>query len=226
MKTIKGKETVDHNILIVGDLHEPFCLDGYLEFCVDTYNEWDCKEVVFIGDLVDNHYSSYHETDPDGMGGGEELTKAIEKIAKWYKAFPEATVIWGNHDRMIMRKAFSSDIPKAWIKPYNEVLGTPKWKWIDRYVVGDVQFIHGEGGTARTRCKSDLMKTIQGHLHTQCFTEHFVGANYHVFGTQVGCGIDFDAYSMAYAKRGKKPAIGNAVLMKGGNTVVNNLMQL
>ena len=212
-------------VLVIGDLHAPFELEGYLQFCKDLKKKHKCDKIVFIGDIIDNHFSSYHETDPDGMSGGQELEAAIKVVAQWYKAFPEATVIIGNHDRLIMRKAFSSAIPKIWIKDYNDVLGTPNWVWEDRLVIDNVQYIHGEGGTARTRCKADLMSTVQGHLHTQCYTEWFVGANYKVFGTQVGCGIDFDTYAMAYAKRGKKPAVGAAVVLDG-TTVVNELMDL
>ena len=99
------------NVLVIGDLHEPFCLEGYLEFCQEQYFKHNCNEVVFIGDIIDNHYSSYHETSADGMGGLDELELAISKIAKWRDAFPEATVLIGNHDRIIMRKAQTSAIP-------------------------------------------------------------------------------------------------------------------
>ena len=212
-------------VLVIGDLHAPFELEGYLEFVKGLKKKYKTDTTVFIGDIIDNHFSSYHETDPDGMSGGQELDAAIKVVAQWYKAFPQATVIIGNHDRLIMRKAFSSAIPKIWIKDYNDVLGTPNWVWEDRKVIDNVQYIHGEGGTARTRAKADLMSTVQGHLHTQCYTEWFVGANYKVFGTQVGCGIDFDSYAMAYAKRGKKPAVGAAVVIDG-TTVINELMEL
>ena len=212
-------------VLVIGDLHEPFCLDGYFEHCVETYKNFNCNRVVFIGDIIDNHYSSYHETDPDGLSGGDEILLAIKKIKRWYKQFPKADVLIGNHDRLIMRKAFSSAIPKVWIKDYNDVLGTPNWNWEDRIVIDGVQYIHGEGGTARTRCKADLQSTVQGHLHTQCYTDYFVGANFRIFGTQVGCGIDHDAYAMAYAKRGKKPAIGCSVIIDG-ETSINHLMKL
>ena len=212
-------------VLVIGDLHEPFCLDGYFEHCVETYKNFNCNRVVFIGDIIDNHYSSYHETDPDGLSGGDEILLAIKKIKRWYKQFPKADVLIGNHDRLIMRKAFSSAIPKVWIKDYNDVLGTPGWNWEDRIVIDNVQYIHGEGGTARTRCKADLQSTVQGHLHTQCYTDYFVGANFRIFGTQVGCGIDHDAYAMAYAKRGKKPAIGCSVIIDG-ETSINHLMKL
>ena len=88
-----------------------------------------------------------------------------------------------------------------------------------------MQYIHGEGGTARTKSKADMMSTVQGHLHTQCYTEWAVGANFKIFGCQVGCGIDHEAYAMAYAKAGKKPAIGCATI-EHGKTCTNHLMEL
>jgi len=224
LKDMRRQEV--RNVLIIGDLHEPFCLDAYINFCYNSYVKYNCNQVIFIGDIIDNHYSSYHETNPDGLSGGDELDLAIEKISKWYKTFPEAIVITGNHDRMVMRKAQTSDIPKKWIKSYKEVLGVPKWEFMERYVQDNVQYIHGEGGTARTKCRADMMNTVQGHLHTQCYTEHYVGQNYRVFGTQVGCGIDHESYAMAYAKYGKKPAIGCVVILNNGQIPINLLMPL
>ncbi len=218
--------TTANNILVIGDLHEPFCLDEYLDFCVEKYTEFGCNEVVFIGDIIDNHYASYHETDADGMGGADELELAIKRIARWRDAFPVATVIIGNHDRMVSRKAKTSAIPSKWIKSYKEVLEVPEWNFVERYEKNGVQYIHGEGGTARTKCRADMMNTVQGHLHTQAYTEHYVGKNFRVFGTQVGCGIDHDSYAMAYAKYGKKPAVGCAVICNSGNLPINLLMKL
>ena len=92
----------ESRILVIGDLHEPFCLDGYLKFCKEQYEKHNCNKVVFIGDVIDNHYSSYHETDAEGMGGKYELDQAVEKLQRWYKAFPDADVTLGNHDRIIV----------------------------------------------------------------------------------------------------------------------------
>ena len=58
-----------------------------------------------------------------------------------------------------------------WIKSYKEVLEVPNWNFVERYELNGVQYIHGEGGTARTKCRADMMNTVQGHLHTQCYTE-------------------------------------------------------
>ena len=160
------------------------------------------------------------------MGGLDELELAIKRISRWYKAFPVATVIIGNHDRIIMRKAQTSAIPSKWIKSYKEVLEVPNWNFVERYEKDEVQYIHGEGGTARTKCRADMMNTVQGHLHTQCYTEHYVGKNFRVFGTQVGCGINHKSYAMAYAKYGKRPAVGCAVILNNGQTPLNLLMPL
>ena len=115
-KLVSGLKSKENRILVIGDLHEPFCLDGYLEFCLEQSEKFNTNRTIFIGDVIDNHFSSYHETSADGMGGGQELDLSINKIAKWRDAFPKADVIIGNHDRLIMRKAQTSAIPSKWIK--------------------------------------------------------------------------------------------------------------
>ena len=216
--------TKERRILVIGDIHAPFELDGYLEFCQETYSKYLCNQVIYIGDIIDNHYTSYHETSSDAMGGLDELEYAIRAVKRWSDAFPVADVLIGNHDRMVMRKAQTSDIPSAWIKSYNEVLGT-NWNWTERIVYDGVQFVHGEGGTASTKSKNDMMSTVQGHIHTQCYTMWSVGRNFKVFGMQVGCGVNGSSYAAAYAKNFKKQAIGCGVVL-GGHTAINCLMDL
>ena len=62
----------ESRVLVIGDLHSPFDLDSYFTHCVDVAAKYRDNKVVFIGDVIDNHFSSYHETDPDGMGAGDE----------------------------------------------------------------------------------------------------------------------------------------------------------
>ena len=223
-KALENLRANERRILVIGDLHCPFELEGYLEHCLDTYDRFNCNQVVFIGDIIDNHYSSYHETDPNGMGGGYELKQAIKHVSKWAEAFPVADVIIGNHDRIIMRKAFSSSVPKEWIKDYNDVLGT-SWNWVERIEYDGVQYCHGEGGTARTKAKNDMQSTVQGHIHTQAYVEWMVGNNSKIFAMQCGAGLDRLSYSSAYAKHFKRQAIGCGVVI-GGHTAINILMDL
>jgi ACT domain-containing protein len=52
----KMRESETRNVLVIGDLHEPFCLDDYLQWCIEQYYIYKCTEVVFIGDVIDNHF--------------------------------------------------------------------------------------------------------------------------------------------------------------------------
>ena len=214
------------NILVIGDLHEPFCLDGYLEWCKEQYKIHNCNQVIFIGDCIDAHGFSYHEPDPDGMSSGLELETAIKKIAKWYEAFPYADVMIGNHDRMASRKAMSGGIPAAWIRSYNEVLGTPNWNWCESIIYDDVLYEHGEGGQAAAKAKNNLMSSVCGHTHTLAYVQWFVGKRFKVFGMQVGCGVDSSTYAAAYARNFKKQAIGCSVVLNNGTLPINLLMPL
>jgi len=204
------------NILVIGDLHEPFCLDSYLFFCREQQEKMDCGTVIFIGDVIDNCFSSYHESDPDGYAAGQELDRAIDRIADWYEVFPVATVIIGNHDRMAYRKATTGGVSRRWVREYDDVLNTPNWTFTEMVEHFGINFNHGEGGTARNRIKNELQSQVQGHLHSQFYCDFLAGSKFLVFGMQVGCGIDRTAYSMAYGKNYKKPIIGCGVVLNKG----------
>ena len=204
------------NILVIGDLHAPFTLPNYLKFCREQQELYNCGTVVFIGDIIDNHYSSYHESDPDGYSAGDELDRAIDMIKDWYRTFPKATVIIGNHDRLVYRKAFTAGVSKRWIRDYKDVLNTDGWDFRENIVLFNIDFNHGEGGTAKNRMKTQLRSQAQGHLHSELYVEYAVGANFIVFGMQVGCGIDSKSYAMAYGRNYKKQAIGCGVVLNKG----------
>ncbi|MCP4484778.1 MAG: metallophosphoesterase [Flavobacteriaceae bacterium] len=221
------RNDTSNRVLVIGDVHAPFERKDYLKFCKETYKKYNCNTVVFIGDIIDSHYSSYHETDADGLGGAQELDLAIKSISKWYKAFPDAYVTVGNHDAIIMRKAQTSSIPSAWIKHYNDVLGTPNWKWVTDVVIDDVRYVHGhKSSKARTAAKRDMQSTVTGHYHTDMYVDWMFGANKAVFALAVGCGIDSRSYAMGYMQGGKKEALGCGVVLDSGQTPITVKMNL
>ncbi len=203
------------NILVVGDLHAPFIKKGYLEFCINMREKYRCGTIVFIGDIIDNHYGSYHETDPDGDGGGVELLKAIEEVQKWHDVFPEAVVTVGNHDMIPNRKAFSSGTSKRWVKSIGEVLQTSGWKYVEEVVLNNILFTHGMGQMARNRMLGNMQSVVQGHYHSRSSIEYSVGIGHRFFAMQVGCGVDRKAYAFAYGRNFPKPHINVGVIAKG-----------
>lgn len=216
----------ENRVLVIGDLHEPFTLDGYLEFCLEIKTKYQCNKTVFIGDSIDMHASSFHESDVDGDSAGLELEKAQAKIALWYKAFPVADMCIGNHCLIAMRKAQSMGVSSKWIKSLSEILNTPNWTYKEDFVIDGVMYTHGVGRQASQRAKNDMISIVQGHWHSKSYIDHFVGLSDHIWAMQVGCGVDRKSYAMAYGKHFDKPHINCGVVLENGTLPMLEYMKL
>ena len=209
------------NVLVIGDPHEPFTKEGYLEFCRKIQEEYDCGIVVHIGDAVDNHAVSYHEKDPEGMSAGDEFNLALERMKRWYYTFPNVKVCIGNHDALPFRKAFSAGLPKTWLKTYQELLQSPPtWEWDFVHQVNGVIYQHGTGLSgemaAINAARENRQSTVIGHLHTVMNTRFLASYKDLIFGVTVGCGIDHEKYAFAYGKQNtRKPVVACAVILDG-----------
>jgi predicted phosphodiesterase len=216
------------NILVVGDLHSPFTKKGYLQHCTHIYKKYKCNRVIFIGDVLDNHYSSFYEQNPDGYSAGKELDESIKTISKWYKVFPKAEVCLGNHDRLILRKAFTAGVSEQWIKGYSEVLKTPNWIFDISFTHNDVLYSHGEGATNILQfIYRHQQNVVVGHTHTQFQIVYSTSENNILFGMNVGCGIDIKRYTFEYAKFfNKRPIIGCGVVLNNGRLPILEPMKM
>ena len=217
-----------HNskILVVGDLHAPFTREGYLEFCQEIYRKYDCNEVIFIGDLLDNHFASFWSIDPDGHGAAEELRLAKQQIQTWYKIFPKARVCIGNHDLIPLRKAFNAGLSKQWIKPISEILNTPNWIYEEEFYINEVLYTHGTARKANKRMHADLISVVQGHYHSESYIEYSVGKFKKMFAMQIGCGVDDRSYAMAYGRHFDKMHINCGVVLENGTLPILEYMKL
>ncbi len=215
-----------NNILVIGDLHAPFIKRGYLEFCKEIYKKYNCDGVIFIGDLIDNHFSSFHDTDPDGHGAAEELRLAKEQISEWYNEFPNAKVCVGNHDLIPIRKSFNSGLSKLWIKSISEVLNTPTWEYAEEFIINEVMYVHGTGRKAAARMVADFTSVVQGHYHSESYITYSVGKYKKMFAMQIGCGVNDKSYAMAYGKHFDKMHINCGIVLEGGKLPVLEYMEL
>ena len=231
-QALQGNKFRGENRLVISDIHAPFTKKGFLEHCVKAYHDYHCTKVTFIGDVIDNHYSSNYQADPDGMSAKDETTLAIEILQPWYNAFPEAEICIGNHDARIRRQAFEAGISEKWIKDYSEVLETPGWVWADDFDHYDVRYIHGDGqgGALNGAFQRVLywdMSVVQGHWHTSSYVRWKVSEKNRFFALQLGCGIDREAYAMAYGKKSqKKLVISIGVVLDNGRIPINLPMYL
>lgn len=210
---------------IIGDTHEPFTHKDYRDFCNETFNKYKVERIVHIGDEIDNHAISFHDSDPNGMSAESEAVKAQEAMDKWYRAFPEVSVIIGNHTALPFRQANAAGLPKRFIKTYEEAWQAPKgWKWHNEIEIDHVKYVHGMGCSGQNGAINLAIRsrqsTVIGHIHS------FAGVNYHannndlIFGMNTGCGIDVHAYAFEYAKPFvNKPTLGCGIVIEGQEAI-------
>jgi hypothetical protein len=221
----------EKRILVVGDLHAPFTRPDYLPFCQEISARYKCNHTVFIGDVIDNHYSSFWDADPDGMGAGDELEESIAVLRKWHSEFPNADVTLGNHDVRIFKQIFRAGVSKRWMGRFADVLETPTWNYTDKIEYNEVIYTHGgRGGAingAFNRASKRGKSVVQGHHHTASYIRYSVTDTNRIFGMQVGCGIDEDTYAAQYAKdMMSRFVISCGVVLENGSLPILELMRL
>lgn len=222
---LKGNK---NNVLIIGDLHSPFILEGYLEFNRHLQEKYNCGTVIFIGDIIDGHSWSFHEHSVDGMSVAQEINKAISELEPWYYTFPTAVVLYGNHDLLVARKAKAAGLSELFIKDFNHIIKAPStWTFTHEFEKDNVVYIHGSFGNAFKRAKERRCNLVQGHLHSESFVQWSVSEKDAIFGLQVGCGIDREAYAFEYAKPfPRKPIISSGLVLNSGTLPIVELMKL
>lgn len=206
---------------IIGDLHAPFTHPRYLEFTQDIFSDWGGMDAhVFIGDGMDGHAWSYHETDPDGYSAKDEFDYGRKCMAKWYKAYPKAKFCLGNHDLLFSRKAKTAGLPEACLRPYKEIYGTPGWQYKMSYNIEGVHYCHGMGVSGKNAALnlafSKRMSVVMGHIHSWGGVQYHANENNMIFGMNVGCGIDVRSYAQAYGRDFKdRPTLGCGIVIDG-----------
>jgi len=210
---------------IIGDTHEPYCKQGYLEFCVETFKAFGVDEVIHIGDEVDNAALSYHEKQTGMPNADTEMETAMKAMKKWYKAFPDVRICVGNHSALPFRQATTAGIPSRMLKSYRDMWEAPStWDWQLDFNIDNVLYTHiipsGAGGALRQAMKV-RQSTVGGHCHA------FGGVNYSasyrdlIYGLNVGCGVDNDHMAFAYGKQfPNKPTLGCGIVGDDGRTAL------
>ena len=215
-----------NNSIVIGDTHEPFTHQNYRAFCVEIANYFRCDRVFHIGDEVDNHAISYHESNPDGMSAGHEFEQAYDAMQLWFRDFPVVDICIGNHSALNFRKAHTAGLPKKFLKTYNQVWDAPDtWNWAWEHRFGDVLLEHGINSSGQNgainRAKDNRMSTVIGHIHSFGGVLYSASDRDIIFGLNVGCGIDVRRYAFEYGKQFKKrPTLGCGVLLDGGRAAL------
>ncbi|MBT8448967.1 MAG: metallophosphoesterase [Gammaproteobacteria bacterium] len=218
----KKRNTKNARVFVISDMHVPYHHPDTIAFFKAVKKKYNPDRVICIGDELDNHAMSYHETDPDNMNAGDELRKSRPIIKEIEKIFPEMDLVESNHGSLYFRKARSAGIPREVMLPYNELLQVGDgWRWhfdltIEMSNGAHCYFHHGKTSDALTLSRNMGMSSCQGHYHSRFKADYWSNSNGLYFGLQVGCMIDDDALAFAYNKTTlERPIIGCAIILDG-----------
>lgn len=217
---------------VIGDTHIPYELDGYMEFCKEQFDAWNVDTVVHIGDLVDHHALSFHDSEPTLKHANGELGDARVQLQPWYETFPDVTLITGNHDLIPARQLTKIGIDsEVWMRPLQEVYDFPSgWKITDEVMIDGVLYHHGYTSVGvngfRNDAKNRMVSTVSGHAHGNAGISASASDHRLVWGMAVGCGIDNTKMAFVYGKHFKNKPIVSCGIVIDGRTPVVEFMDL
>ncbi len=208
-------------ILVISDIHEPYSHPDLLPFLKHVKALYKPTDVICIGDEVDYHALSFHDSDPDLDSVGAELNKARKALKPIFSLFPNVTVIESNHGSLVMRKAIANGMSREFFRSYNEILQAPKgWHWtfdtILKTPLGPVYFCHGKSGAAGRLASQYGMSCVQGHYHEKAQITYISTPERLLFDMHTGCLVNDASLALGYNKvNPRRPIISLAVIVDG-----------
>lgn len=220
-----GESTpVDNSrILIIPDQHAPYHHPDALEFLAAVAAKIRPTRVINLGDEVDGHALSMHDSDPNLDSAGPELESAKIFLHALARMFPVQDICHSNHGSLVYRRAFKYGIPTQYIKTYRDVLfpdgGGDGWSWKEKILIdlpnGDsVIAQHQSSGDILNNAAHERTNLVQGHEHGK-FEIQFRSSTTALYWSMVsGCLIDPKALAFAYGKLfPKRPIIGCSAII-------------
>lgn len=157
--------------LFISDTHVPYQHPDAFSFLYALMDYYQFDRICHVGDIVDNHYPSFHEKEPGCLGGSEEIEASRHYLQELEKMFPEMLISEGNHDILAKRKANAAGVPLEWVSDQNKVYGLRGgWKWQPDHMFKlstgmDCQLIHSLGSGIENNAKLFSYCSVQGHHH-------------------------------------------------------------
>lgn len=209
-------------ILLFGDTHFPFHHQDTFEFLKAVKKKYKPDEVYCMGDLIDNHALSYHETNPDLYSPRDELELSVMCIEDLAKIFPKMTILSGNHDKLPIRKARSAGLPSRYIRSNSDVFNMPKtweWKFEEIVITTDKKGLwlrHQFSSNPIEIALAEGISVAQGHYHSKGDMIWIKDKVNDVYAITVPCLIDDKSLAMEYNKLDKKRPVLGAVIIQNG----------
>lgn len=222
--------TDPERILVFGDTHAPYHHPDAVDFLARVAGLINPTMVVHVGDEVDHHALSFHDSDPNLDSAGKELVQARLFINDLHDVFPYMRILESNHGSLAYRRAKAFGLPTAYIKSYREILfphgGGEGWSWHHRIRIEneygrDFQFQHEGKGDLMTLAAHENANITVGHEHSKFgigYNATMVDTYWSMYLGWLG---DISSMAFAYGKEfPKKPVLGCGLIIGGVPSLV------
>lgn len=209
-------------ILFISDLHAPYHHKDALAFLATVKKKYKPGRVINVGDEVDYHALSFHNSDPNLDSASVELERARATMQQLEKIFPKMDLMHSNHGSMVYRKAKFAGMPRHVVKSYQDILGVGEgWQWhlnltIPQEGKPNIYVTHGSRKNSETYAKQMGCSVVQGHYHEDFRLGYHQSPAGQIWGMNIGCLIDDKELAFEYNKVNPfRPQLGVGLVVNG-----------
>lgn len=199
--------------LYISDTHMGFSNMDMLNEVYKFNLKFEADIVYQLGDFVDFYNFSRFLKSPNGPSLTDELKKTKKQVQQFAKWFPNVTILTGNHEKRIYKRASEAGIPKFWLRGILDVLDAPKglvYHPKDYLYSNGVMKAHGHlssGNAKQTHMNFYMKNTVHGHIHNQLGIEWNPRTEKKIWGMSCSCIVDKHSIAMAYNEQDYKNII-------------------
>ena len=221
-----AKSKKGHTVIAVGDIQFPFQHRDMIPFLKAVIKEFKPDRMVQIGDLADQYFANAWGKSTKAQSARDEFETFLEQLhGEFLPLFKKMkkTIIIGNHDERIYKRADEAGIPDFVLKSMKDLYQLPK----DIDLVYDVQidgvtYVHGHTTKCSAANATEVLTyeyetpVVYGHFHSCAGINYLANKRRLVWGFNLGCLIDVNAYAFEYGRAYKnKPILGVGLVING-----------
>ncbi len=194
-------------VLILGDLHIPYCNWHAIEAAAEFSKKYKPEKIIQLGDFCDQYAWSQFKRAPYAPSAEDEWCAVERDVKRFHKLFGDKIpmdIIIGNHDQRYMARAMEANLPRQIIKRLDDLFPYDNWKWHRKGIIIDnVYYCHGHQQFAPPcplkKALSIGRSCVQGHIHKQslAFADNILDEQ--VFGMSVAWLGDRNSVAAEYS---------------------------
>lgn len=187
--------------LFLSDPHLPYTKMSYWHQAHEFNKKFKADFVFSSGDFLDQYALSRFPKKVNSDNGHIEILRCIPIVKTIGRMFPVMTIMRGNHDDRINKRAQDAGISDLWIRDVLEMIGAPEgWNWAkeDYIKAGPATLTHGFLGNRQKHAEWFNNNVVHGHLHAKLGLEFFQRNQRAVWVMCVGCMADRNAIALRY----------------------------